>query len=94
METLEICMVIGAIIGLVVGAFGGTAIHGYELNKCNSLSSSTNQEYYNYELQNDCYFVLEKTEWNLFLYTFILAIVGLFVFGVIGMAIGIAGDFY
>ena len=60
------CLIVGAMLGLMFGALAGVVAHNYELNKCKSLVSSTNQDYYNYEVKSDCYFVLEKTEWNLF----------------------------
>lgn len=88
METLGVCVVLGIVVGLLIGIFGGVVIHEYELNKCNSLSSSTNQEYYNYELQNDCYFVLEKTEWHFFLAIFAFGIIGALLFGAAGMFLG------
>lgn len=88
MRTLGICIIFGLIFGLLCGSLGGVIIHEYKLNKCESLSSSTNQEYYNYELQNDCYFVLEKTGWNIVVHIVMVSFVCMLFFGFIGMVIG------
>ena len=81
-------MIFGIIIGLLLGCLGAIIIHNYDLNKCQVLSESTNQDYYDYELQSECYFVLEKTGWHLFWGMIALGFVGMIFFGFIGFWIG------
>ena len=75
------------LIGLICGSLLGVVGHNYELDKCNALSSSTNQDYYNYELQSTCYFVLEKTGWNLFWCILLSGIMGAILFACLGVVL-------
>ena len=84
MEKYYIVMFALILIGLICGSLSGVMVHNYELDKCNALSSSTNQDYYNYELQNNCYFVLEKTGWHLFWGILLFGIMGAILFRCLG----------
>lgn len=81
------CILLGVLIGMLLFPLGFIS-HNYELNKCNSLDTNTNQEYYNYELQENCYMVLERPGWNLFWECIAIAIIGMMIFGFIGFIIG------
>lgn len=88
MEKIFIGMIFGIIVGLLCGSLLGIVSHEYKLEKCNILSLSTNQDYYNYELQDDCYFVLNKTGLNLLLAILALGLFGAFLLGGLGAVIG------
>lgn len=70
----------------------GIPLNNYEVDKCIHLSENTNQEYYNYELQDDCYMPLNLPKWNLFWNVFSFFIIGLILFGLIMFFIYTIGD--
>lgn len=92
MEKYYIVIFALILIGLICGSLLGIVNHNYELDKCNVLSSSTNQDYYNYELQNNCYFVLEKTGWHLFWSVLLLGIMGAMLLVCLGVCLGVILD--
>lgn len=87
MSKLAACILIGVMIGLLCGFFG-IPIDNYEKDKCSHLNTSTNQEYYNYELQKSCYMPIEKPEWNLFWCCFGMIVFGIIIFGLVGLVVG------
>ncbi len=93
MSKFAACILIGVMVGLLCGFFG-IPIDNYDKDKCNHLDTNTNQEYYNYELQESCYMVIEKPEWNLFWSCFEMAFAGVFIFGLIGLVVGCLTDDY
>ena len=86
-------LIIGILIGMLF-SFIGIFTHNYELEKCQRVSSTTNQNYYNYELQDNCYMALNKTNLNLFLNCFAFGLLFVILFGLIGLLIGIIYEDY
>ena len=80
-----------AILGITCSLFG-IIMHNYEVDKCSYLNKETNTNYYDYELEDDCYFVLHKTGWNLFWNCFVFGFLGVLLLGGIGIMIDIMRD--
>ena len=78
-------MTIGIILGLFCGLFG-IILHNYEVNKCDVVSEN---QYY--ESKADCYLPMVKPEWNLFWNIFKFSLLGIVLFGGIGLMIDIEG---
>ncbi len=87
MKLCWIFMTIGILIGILLGV-GGAFYHDYQLEKCEYLASSTNQDYYNYELRTDCYFILGKTDWHFFWCTWGTGIIVSILLGLMGFSMG------
>lgn len=79
--------ILGIIFGLMLSSLGILA-HNYEVNKCKSLQTNTNQEYYDYELKSSCYMAINKPNLNLFWYCLIFGVLFVVLFGGIGFLSG------
>jgi len=88
MSKLILFVSLFALLGLLLGTTIGFVDHEYELNKCKSLSVDTNQDYYDYDLKTNCYFVLTYPKWNLLVSCLVVGVVVAVVFGLISLFIG------
>lgn len=76
-------LIMGLLLGLLFGLFG-IPMHNYEVHKCQHSMVHENQFY---EAGSDCYLPIVKPEWNLFWNIFTLALLGILLFGTIGLMV-------
>jgi len=87
MNKIKVGIIIGVILGLACSLFG-VLIYNYKLEKCSVLNSVTNQEFYNYALQDECYIVFQKPRLSLFLDCLVMGFVGVVILGFAGAVLG------